>query len=115
MHTDTHTKRIAAIGPEELVSLLESVGIDTYAATTAEEAEAHITTIHKDTPCPYAIVCVTEQLANTVSTHQRRAMEESTTPTFLVIPDLTSVSGSGVARIRELAKRATGNDILGTV
>jgi vacuolar-type H+-ATPase subunit F/Vma7 len=109
---NTHTTHIAAIGHEEIVSILESIGIDTYPAATVTEATVHIEHIYQHTKIPYAIVCVTEQIANTMSPEQRRDLENRTSPTLLVIPDLTSIQGSGVARIRELAKRATGNDIL---
>ena len=111
MHTEHHTHRIATIGPEMLVSLLESIGIDTFSATTPEEAVSHIQAIsEKDM---YAIMCVTETLARQLPEKLLQQLQKQSRPTLLLLPDLQSDNAQNIARIRELAKRATGSDILG--
>jgi len=107
------TQKIAAIGPRELISILESVGIDTYGATTTKtEVEMQIRSI-QEKKGEYAILCITEGLIKTLEPALLTELRSTITPALLVIPDLASLPESGVDRIRELAKRATGSDILG--
>jgi vacuolar-type H+-ATPase subunit F/Vma7 len=112
MPTNT-TQYIAVIGPQEIISLLESVGIDAYSAKNSEEARTQLQDIrNKNT---YGIVCITEGITKTFEKKMLSELQNSTFPTVLIIPDLQSVPGSGVEKIRELAKRATGSDILAQI
>ncbi len=113
MPTSTHAHRIAVIGPSELISILEGIGIDTFPATTFKEAEQHIATICMGRDASYAILCVTESIAQCIPEAQKHALAHASLPAFLVLPDLTADKDTALAHLRTLATRATGSDILG--
>ncbi len=112
MPTNT-SLNIAVIGPTELVSGLQAIGFIMFPATDRASAITQLTQI-RSSDTPYACVCITEQLVNTL-THEELAggKDAASLPVILTIPDLHSGKDAGLDKLRELTKRAVGSDIFG--
>lgn len=112
MPTNTNLQ-IAAIGPAELVSGLQAVGIVMFAATNGREAATQLAAIRTNAT-PYACVCITESIAKELTAEEIAGGKEANSlPVILTIPDLHSDKNAGLDKLRELTKRAIGSDILG--
>lgn len=105
--------RIAAIGPTELISGLQAIGITAFPATSGAEAVQHLTAIRTG-DVPYGCVCITESIVHQLTTEELSGGKDAESlPVILTIPDLHSDKDSGLEKLRELTKRAIGSDILG--
>lgn len=105
--------QVAVIGPAELVSGLQAIGLDMFPATDSETAVAALTQI-RSSATPYACVCITEGVAATLTPEQLSGGKAAASlPVILTIPDLHSDKDAGLAKLRELTKRAVGIDIIG--
>jgi len=102
--------QVAAVGPAELISGLQSVGIKTYPATDGASAVTAIKSII-DSETPFACVCVTESLYGQIDAETLETLTVNNLPVLLTIPDFHSDKNSGLNKLRDLAKRAIGSDI----
>jgi V/A-type H+-transporting ATPase subunit F len=107
----SNSYHIAAIGPIELISGLQSVGITTFAATTSEEALSQLRLIRQGDE-RFACVCITESLMKNINPEDINTKDAESLPVILTIPDLHSSKNAGLDKLRELTKRAIGSDIL---
>ncbi len=109
----TNHYRIAAIGPAELISGLQTIGITMFAAVDGRQAAEQLTTIRRDNNL-YGCVCITETIAKELTPDELSGGKDAESlPVILIIPDLQSDKDAGLEKLRELAKRAIGSDILG--
>lgn len=104
--------QVAAIGPAELISGLQSVGIKTYPATDGISAVEAIKAVRLD-EIPFACICVTESLMNQIDAETMETLTADSLPVLLTIPDFNSDKNAGLEKLRDLAKRAIGSDIFG--
>jgi V/A-type H+-transporting ATPase subunit F len=109
----TNTYQIAAIGPAELISGLQAIGITAFPAADAATATTQLTNIRSGSTA-FACICITESIARALPPEVLSGGKEAAAlPVILTIPDLHSTKDSGLEKLRELAKRAIGSDILG--
>lgn len=111
------TYRIAIIGPEDVVSGFRALGVDAHPAessTALLETLARIKRAQTDEAdgVRYAVVIVTESLVATVPPDDWERASRGVLPAVVVLPDLTGSSGEGIRKLRRLAERAIGSDIL---
>ncbi|MBN1425859.1 V-type ATP synthase subunit F [Candidatus Fermentibacteria bacterium] len=59
----------------------------------------------------YAIVCVTEEIAELLEP-ELKALRFQPTPAVLVVPSMTGSTGLGLRRLKTLVEKAVGADIL---
>ena len=113
----TNEYKIAIIGPEDTVSGFKALGVDSFPATTAEEAMEQIRSIKRginepDSAARYAIICVIEDLLTTVDQDEYAKLVAGPLPAVVLLPGPEGSSGFAVERLRVLAEKAVGSSII---
>ena len=113
------TYRTAIIGPEEVVSGFRALGVDTYYATTGTELLDTLVTMKRtqnaataEDAIRYAVVIVTESLVTTLPSDDWERASRGVLPAIVVLPGIEGTSGQGIRKLKRLAERAVGSDIL---
>lgn len=106
------TYQMAAVGPAELISGLQAVGIKTFPATDVKSAVEAIIQIRQG-DADFACICITESLMKQIDAETMEEISDNNLPVLLTIPDFHSDKNAGLNKLRELTKRAIGSDILG--
>ncbi|MCI8438681.1 MAG: V-type ATP synthase subunit F [Oscillospiraceae bacterium] len=99
--------KIAVLGDRDSVMGFKALGLDTFFVEEAEEARH---TLHRVAKEEYAIVYVTEQLAQLIPADIARYKTE-TTPAVILIPGKTGSLGLGAQALQTAIERAVGADI----
>ena len=99
--------KIAVLGDRDSVMGFKALGLDTFFVEEAEEARH---TLHRVAKEEYAIVYVTEQLAQLIPADIARYPTE-TTPAVILIPGKTGSLGLGAQALQTAIERAVGADI----
>ena len=99
--------KIAVLGDRDSVMGFKALGLDTFPVEEAEEARH---TLHRVAKEEYAIVYVTEQLAQLIPADIARYKTE-TTPAVILIPGKTGSLGLGAQALQTAIERAVGADI----
>lgn len=100
--------RLAVIGDIDSIVLFKAVGVDVFPVASAEEAGDVLVRLADE---DYAIVCITEQFGGTLLPLVERYSDQPT-PAVVFIPSNQGSAGVGMARLREIVKKAVGADIL---
>jgi V/A-type H+-transporting ATPase subunit F len=113
----TNDYHIAIIGPLNTVSGFKALGVDAFAATTASETLAQLTTIKKMTLDPesekkYAVVCIIEELIAEVDQAEYAKVVEGPLPAVVLLPGPEGSTGFALDRLRTLAEKAVGSAII---
>lgn len=99
--------KIAVLGDRDSVMGFKALGLDTFFVEEAEEARH---TLHRVAREEYAIVYITEQLAQLIPADIARYKTE-TTPAVILIPGKTGSLGLGAQALQTAIERAVGADI----
>ena len=99
--------KIAVLGDRDSVMGFKALGLDTFFVEEAEEARH---TLHRVAKEEYAIIYVTEQLAQLIPADIARYKTE-TTPAVILIPGKTGSLGLGAQALQTAIERAVGADI----
>ncbi|MDY4105515.1 MAG: V-type ATP synthase subunit F [Oscillospiraceae bacterium] len=100
--------RIAVLGDRESVLGFKALGLDVFPAESVEEARS---TLHRLAKENYAVVYLTEQLAQYMTDDLARYKDELT-PAVILIPGKEGPLGIGMANVKKSVERAVGADIL---
>lgn len=100
--------RIAVLGDRESVLGFKALGLDVFPAESVEEAKS---TLHRLAKENYAVVYLTEQLAQYMTDDLARYKDELT-PAVILIPGKEGPLGIGMANVKKSVERAVGADIL---
>ena len=100
--------RIAVLGDRESVLGFKALGLDVFPAESVEEARS---TLHRLAKGNYAVVYLTEQLAQYMTDELARYKDELT-PAVILIPGKEGPLGIGMANVKKSVERAGGADIL---
>lgn len=100
--------RIAVLGDRESVLGFKALGLDVFPAESVEEARS---TLHRLAKENYAVVYLTEQLAQYMTDDLARYKDELT-PAVILIPGKEGSLGIGMANVKKSVERAVGADIL---
>ena len=100
--------RIAVLGDRESVLGFKALGLDVFPAESVEEARS---TLHRLAKENYAVVYLTEQLAQYMTDDLGRYKDELT-PAVILIPGKEGSLGIGMANVKKSVERAVGSDIL---
>lgn len=112
------TYNIAVVGPADTISGFRALGVDVFDAHTADEAREHIIAIRRMTSGegeqnkPYAVVLVVDSLLAGLSDDDYKRLTTGALPALLAIPSITSDTEASTRKLRELAEKAIGSDIL---
>ena len=99
--------KIAVLGDRDSVMGFKALGLDTFFAEEADEARH---TLHRIAKEDYAIIYITEQLAEQLPADIARYKTE-VTPAVILIPGKTGSLGLGAQALQTAIERAVGADI----
>lgn len=113
------TYRIAIVGPKEAVAGFALLGVDVAAATTAEEAAAHLLRLKRSMRTEegrernvYGVVFVAEDLMGGLSADDQKKLSRGALPAIIPLPSHRGSTGYGLHRLKRIVERAIGSDIL---
>lgn len=111
--------RMAIVGPKDVTSVFRSTGAHVYSAETGADAINIIRDIRKnmqtgDKNVPqYAILMVVEKLMQQISeTEYEKVVGGGALPAVIAVPGIEGGSGASLRKLKKLAERAIGSDIL---
>ena len=99
--------KIAVLGDRDSVMGFKALGLDTFFVEEADEARH---TLHRIAKEEYAIIYITEQLAQLVQADIAR-YKTDTTPAIILIPGKSGSLGLGAQALQTAIERAVGADI----
>ena len=99
--------KIAVLGDQDSVLGFKALGLDTYFVESAEEARH---TLHRLARETYAIIYITEQLAQQLTAEIAR-YKDAPLPAVILIPGKTGSLGIAGAALHDAVERAVGADI----
>jgi V/A-type H+-transporting ATPase subunit F len=100
--------RLAVIGDIDSIVLFKAVGVDVFPVSSSEEAGKVLAELAEG---QYAVICVTEQFGERLLPLIERYSDRPS-PAVVFIPSNRGTEGVGMARLREVVKKAVGADIL---
>ena len=100
--------KIAVLGDQDSVLGFKALGLDVFPAETVEEGRE---TLHRLARESYAIVYLTEQLAQGLAPEIAR-YKDDLTPAIILIPGKSGSLGIGMDNVKKSVERAVGEDIL---
>jgi V/A-type H+-transporting ATPase subunit F len=110
--------KTAIIGPKDVISGFKALGVVPFNAEDGEQALEVIKNIKKeitgggDVAEKFAVVIVIESTANQIPANEFEKVSRGALPAIVVLPGLEGSTGAGVAKLKSLAERAVGSDIL---
>ena len=108
--------KTAIIGPSNVISGFKALGVIPFNAEDGETAVEILKKIKKDlqaeTEARFAVVIIIESLANKIPKDEFEKISRGALPAIVVLPGLEGSTGAGVAKLKQLAERAVGSDIL---
>jgi V/A-type H+-transporting ATPase subunit F len=110
---------IAIIGPKAVISGFKALGVTPFDAEDGETALEVLKTIKKDIETPgstvqkFAAVILIESIARDISHEDMEKVSRGALPAIVTLPGLEGSHGAGVAKLKALAEKAVGSDILG--
>ncbi len=111
--------KTAIIGPKDVISGFKALGVVPFNAEDGEEALEIIKNIKKgiseesSTIEKFAVVIIIESIANQIPANEFEKVSRGALPAILTLPGLEGSTGAGVAKLKSLAERAVGSNILG--
>jgi len=103
---------IAIIGSREAIEGFSLLGVTTVPASTSEEAVEKIKEMKKDEDKNFAIIFVTEDLAQGFTTDDEKYFGKDPLPAIIPLPSHLGSTGYSTARLSRIVERAVGSDIL---
>jgi vacuolar-type H+-ATPase subunit F/Vma7 len=116
MSTTNHY-RLAIVGPTDMVSGFQALGVEAYNATNPIEALEQLRAIKKISNDPadertYAVVCVIDDVLKDIDQAEYAKVVAGALPAVVVLPGPNGPSGVAVERLRLLAQKAVGSSII---
>ncbi len=100
--------KTAVLGDRDSISGFAALGLEIHPADdTAKAAEI----FKKLTAGEYAVVFITESLAEELAADIERCMEK-TLPSIVLIPGITGNTGAGARNVGKTVEKAVGSDII---
>jgi vacuolar-type H+-ATPase subunit F/Vma7 len=116
MSTTNHY-RLAIVGPTDMVSGFQALGVEAYNATNPTEALEQLRAIKKISndsadERTYAVVCVIDDVLKDIDQAEYAKVVAGALPAVVVLPGPNGASGVAVERLRLLAQKAVGSSII---
>ena len=111
--------KVAIIGPKDIISGFKALGVVPFDAKTGEEALLILKKMKKDIEENktdeelFATVLIIESVMEEIHPDDKERLSHGALPAILALPGLEGSKGAGVAKLKSLAERAIGSDILG--
>jgi len=100
--------KLAVVGDTDSVMLFKAVGVDVFPVSSASEANDVFRRLVDE---QYSIICITEEFGENLLPLVQHYGKRPT-PAVVFIPSNRGSTGFAMARLREIARKAVGADIL---
>lgn len=100
--------KIAVLGDYDSIYGFGALGMETFPVNTSEDGVKTLKTLAKN---EYAVIYVTESLANEIN-HEIIKYKEELLPAIILIPGVQGNTGEGIAGVKASVEQAVGSDIL---
>ena len=116
MSTTNHY-RLAIVGPTDMVSGFQALGVEAFNATNPVQALEQLRAIKKisndvEDDRTYAVVCVIDDVLKDIDQAEYAKAIEGALPAVVVLPGPAGASGVAIERLRLLAQKAVGSSII---
>ncbi len=114
----TASYNIAIIGPGAIISGFKALGVTSFDAEKGDLALEILRKIKKDidenTPDTkkFAVVIIIESIARDIPKEELDKISDGALPAIVELPGLGYSHGAGVVKLKRLAEKAIGSDIL---
>lgn len=113
-----HNYNIAIVGPKEAIIGFKAVGLTPFFCNETQAGIELLQKIKKETNDPshsekYAIVFITEELAQSIPTDDWAKLTSEALPAIISLPSHQGSTGFGLERLNRIVERAVGSNILG--
>ena len=99
--------RVACIGDKDSIYGFAALGLDVFFTDDSEDAEA---TFKKLTQSDYAVIYITEKLAEELSEEVAKFAYKPS-PAIIQIPGVSGNTGKGMQNVKKSVEKAVGSDI----
>ena len=100
--------KVAVMGDYDSIYGFSALGMDIYPVTELKEASG---TLRKLAAGEYAIIYITEELANNLSEDIEK-YKEQVFPAIILIPGVQGNTGAGIQSVKDSVEQAIGSDIV---
>ena len=109
---------VAIIGPKAVISGFRALGVIPFDAEDSQTALDILKKIKRDLNDPnasekIATVIMIESIAHDIPSDELEKISRGALPALVLLPGLGGSHGVGVAKLKALAEKAIGSDILG--
>jgi len=111
--------KTAIIGPKDIISGFKALGVVPFDVKDGGEALEIIKSIKSKVidgngkEDKFAVIILIESIANRISEDEFAKVYGGALPAIVVLPGIEGSTGAGIKKLRSLAERAVGSDILG--
>lgn len=111
--------KTAIVGPKDVISGFKALGVIPFDATDGEEALDILKKIKRGNENEssenekFAVILLIESVAEKIPEDEFEKITRGALPAIIMLPGLEGSTGAGVAKLKALAERAVGSDILG--
>jgi V/A-type H+/Na+-transporting ATPase subunit F len=109
----------AIIGPHAIISGFSALGVVPFPAHTGSEMLAILKSIKRtledpeSTDARYAVVILIESLVDQLPKEELDRVSRGALPALVILPGVEGSRGAGAFKLKRLAERAVGSNILG--
>lgn len=100
--------RVAVIGDKESIYGFAALGLDVFYVAQGDDAAA---IFNKLTQSDYAVIYITEQLAQSLEEEISKFYYKPT-PSIILIPGVSGNTGKGMLDVKKSVEKAVGSDIV---
>lgn len=110
---------IAIIGPKQLIGGFKALGVHAFVAEDGDTAMETIKALRAKSKADgaekvsYAVIILLERIARHIPEDELAKLSTGPLPAIITLPDIEVSKGAGAAKLKRLAERAVGSDILG--
>ena len=117
MAIETKKFNVAVIGPEDMISGFKTLGVKIFNILTQGEMLTQVkdlrrSTISEDNGEKYAVIMVMEDLLKDLPKDEYERITQGPLPVILSIPGISSDNSVSTKKLKVLAEKAIGSDIL---
>ena len=109
--------KVAIVGPKQVISGFKALGVTPFGASTSEEALEILETLKKNVEEQkgeqFATVILIESLAANIPQDDMEKVMRGALPAIVLLPGVEGSTGAGVVKLKRLAEKAVGSDVLG--
>lgn len=100
--------KIAVIGDKDSIYGFSALGLSVFPANDAETGAKLIKKLANDN---YAVIYITEALADLISDEIEK-LSEAPLPAIILIPGVSGNTGKGILSVKKSVEQAVGSDII---